>query len=145
MSLHGHQNNKVSVTREHLRKRTTSTASRSRSGGALCWRKAPHVSCSSMTLLSPSAVQSETIQPQSRVLNGKPPYGDKTSGQNELQLPVRDRVSKWYTPCWPICSIFGTPVDFLVSVCTAARSGPCSNIPRTPCCSESCTETNKSK
>ena len=33
-----------------------------------------HFSCSSITDFSPSAVQSATIQPQSRVLKGKPPW-----------------------------------------------------------------------
>lgn len=43
-----------------------------------------HFSCRSITDFSPSAVQSATIQPQSRVLKGKPPWKEVRRAQHLL-------------------------------------------------------------
>lgn len=46
-----------------------------------------HFFCRSMTDFSPSAVQSATIQPQSRVLKGKPPWkGDRRAAAPSSDL-----------------------------------------------------------
>ena len=55
-----------------------------------------HFSCSSITDFSPSAVQSATIQPQSRVLKGKPPWGRVRRAQQlppDLLSPCTEEVA----------------------------------------------------
>lgn len=107
---------------------TTSTASYSRSEGTGLLTEGQS-SCRSITDFRPSAVQSATIQPQSRVLKGKPPWPQQTNGinitrkswtafskrvfSNETQTSVTCRL-----PCSSACSISGTREDSQVSLKT---------------------------
>lgn len=109
---------------------TTWTASYRRSEET-GWPMEGQSSCSSITDFRPSAVQSATIQPQSRVLKGKPPWQKKNSF---LSMPSKGIWSIFSTifvrlfnnicaccvisvsPCSFVCSTSGTREDSQVSV-----------------------------
>lgn len=63
-----------------------------------------HFSCSNIIDFSPSAVQSATIQPQSRVLKGKPPWKGFRRAQHfplTCSVLVREKV----LPLIPVPSV----------------------------------------
>ena len=77
VTLYSWQDVKLQLLTDWL---TTSTAPYSRSAATRCWESRNwHLSCTNSKAFSPSDVQSATIQPQSRVLNGKPSWSEQTS------------------------------------------------------------------
>lgn len=90
--IHSKQNSVMTVVENNELTQSTACSSRTSSTGSV---NHGHRSCRLRTAFRPSPVQSLTIQPQSRVLNGKPPYSTASSHQwySHLQL-------QYFTKLW---------------------------------------------